>query len=65
MLGNSVTEMEVQALLEFFRDARLMAEMDERYLSLAVWRNRAAAQMVANTPSTEISQESRSPLTVI
>jgi hypothetical protein len=29
---------------------RLMAEMDGRYLSLAVWRNRAARELQANAP---------------
>jgi ribosomal peptide maturation radical SAM protein 1 len=41
-LGDSITEDDIRARLESFRDARLTAEMDGRYLSLAVWRNRAA-----------------------
>jgi len=64
LLGNGVSEMEVHAIMESFRTARLMAEMDGRYLSLAVWRNRAA-QIAANTPVTKIAQESQSLLTVI
>jgi hypothetical protein len=49
-LGNSIPELEVRALLHSFRDARLMAEMDGRYLSLAVLRNRAAQKPVADEP---------------
>ena len=48
MLGNTIPEIEVHALLKSFRDARLIAEMDGRYLSLAVWRNRAAQEQVAS-----------------
>src|SRR5215469_883558 len=63
-LGDSFPQGKVRARLESFRDARLMAEMDGRYLSLAVWRNRAA-QIAANTPVSKIAQESQSLPTVI
>jgi hypothetical protein len=49
-LGDSFSEGEIRASLESFRDAQLMAEMDGRYLSLAVWRNRATRELQANTP---------------
>jgi ribosomal peptide maturation radical SAM protein 1 len=49
-LGNSIPESEVCALLHSFRDARLMAEMDGRYLSLAVFRNRPAQRVAAEEP---------------
>ena len=42
-LGGAISEIEVRSHLDSFREARLMAEMDGRYLSLAVWRNRAAS----------------------
>ena len=38
----SFSEGDIRARLESFRDARLMVEMDGHYLSVAVWRNRAA-----------------------
>jgi hypothetical protein len=43
-LGDCLSEEEIHARLEFLRDARLMAEIDGRHLSLAVWRNRAARE---------------------
>jgi ribosomal peptide maturation radical SAM protein 1 len=52
-LGNPIPESEVRALLHSFRDARLMAEMDGRYLSLAVFRNRPAQELVAEEPGTQ------------
>ncbi|MGH9748225.1 MAG: RiPP maturation radical SAM C-methyltransferase [Candidatus Acidiferrales bacterium] len=42
-LGNPTLESEIHAHMRSFRDAHLMAEMDGRYLSLAVLRNRAAS----------------------
>ena len=65
LLGNALSEMEVHSLLEFFRDARLMTEMGGRFLSLAVWRNRVVAEVVANRRSTEVCQEPSSLLNVI
>jgi ribosomal peptide maturation radical SAM protein 1 len=62
-LGNSIPE--VLALLHSFRDARLMAEMDGRYVSLAVLRNRAAQDLVADGQLMQVPQESRSLLNVI
>jgi hypothetical protein len=59
MLGNTIPEIEVHALLESFRDARLIAEMDGRYLSLAVWRNRAAQEQVASAQVMRGLPESR------
>jgi hypothetical protein len=40
-LGNIFSAAEAKFVMEGFRDARLMAEMDGHYLSLVVWRNRA------------------------
>lgn len=47
MLGNTIPEIEVHALLKSFRDARLIAEMDGRYL---IWLcgARAAQEQVAS-----------------
>ena len=42
-----------------------MAEMDGRYLSLAVWRNRPAPELMANAQMTQVLPESRSLLNVI
>src|SRR5262249_16774167 len=42
-LGDGVTESDVRSRLDSFCDARIIAEMDGRYLSLAVLRNRAAS----------------------
>ncbi len=65
LLGNAVSEMEVHALLESFREARLMAEMDGRYLSLAVWRNRATRELQSNAQVTQVLPEPRSLFNVI
>jgi hypothetical protein len=65
LLGNAVSEMEVHALLESFREARLMAVMDGRYLSLAVWRNRATRELQANAPVMQVLPEPRSLFNVI
>lgn len=46
--GYSFSEGDIRARLESFRDARLMTEMDGRYLSLAVWRNRAERGQMAS-----------------
>jgi len=43
-LGDGLTESGVRSRLDSFCDARIMAEMDGRYLSLAVLRNRAASE---------------------
>jgi ribosomal peptide maturation radical SAM protein 1 len=64
-LGNAILEGEVRERLEWFRGARLMIEMDGRYLSLAVWRNRAARELTANAPVALGTQELRSTLHVI
>jgi hypothetical protein len=53
-LGNSIPESEVRALLHCFRDARLMAEMDGRYLSLAVFRNRPTQDLVTDAPAMQV-----------
>jgi ribosomal peptide maturation radical SAM protein 1 len=64
-LGNPIPEGEVRMRLESFRDAWLMAEMDGRYLSLAVWRNRPARELVASAQVAQHFPESRSLLNVI
>jgi hypothetical protein len=64
-LGDSFSEGEIRASLESFRDAQLMAEMDGRYLSLAVWRNRATREMEANALMVQTPPESRSPINAI
>jgi ribosomal peptide maturation radical SAM protein 1 len=64
-LGDAILEGEVRARLEWYRDARLMIEADGRYLSLAVWRNRAARESAANAPVVLGTQELRSSLHVI
>jgi ribosomal peptide maturation radical SAM protein 1 len=64
-LGDSFSEREIRASLESFRDAQLMAEMDGRYLSLAVWRNRATREMEASALMVQTPPESRSPINVI
>lgn len=60
-----VAETQIQRSLESFRDARLIVEMDGRYLSLAVWRSRAAREKVASSPVMHEPQESRSLLNVL
>jgi hypothetical protein len=42
-----------------------MVEMDGHYLSVAVWRNRAARELLANAPVMPVLPESRSLLNVI
>jgi erythromycin esterase-like protein len=42
-----------------------MAEMDGRYLSLAVWRNRAARELLEYMPVKQSSEEPRSHFNVI
>jgi len=42
-----------------------MVEMDEHYLSVAVWRNRAERELVASAQLTQVLPESRSFLNVI
>jgi hypothetical protein len=42
-----------------------MAEIDGHYLSLAVWRNRAARELLAKAPVMPVLPESRSLLKVI
>jgi ribosomal peptide maturation radical SAM protein 1 len=64
-IGNSIPAAEINALLDSFRDARLMAEMDGHYLSLAVWRNRAAKKLVEDGPVMQTQQNPRSLLNVI
>jgi ribosomal peptide maturation radical SAM protein 1 len=64
-LGGYTPEAKICGRLQSFRDARLMAEMDGRYLSLAVWRNRAARELVENMPVKQLSEESRSLFNVI
>jgi len=65
MLCVTLPEIEVHARLESFRDARLMAEADGRYLSLAVWRNRPPQERVAASAHVmEVLAESRSLLNV-
>jgi ribosomal peptide maturation radical SAM protein 1 len=58
-MGNSVSEKQIRLSLESFRDARLASEMDGRYLSLAVWRNRPAREDDANTKMTQVLSEPR------
>ena len=55
-LGYSFFEDEIRARLESFLDARLMVEMDGHYLSLAVWRNRAAQELVRNVSTLQTPQ---------
>lgn len=64
-LGDSLSEAEIRARLEFLRDARLMVEMDGHYLSLAVWRNRVTRELVASADVTQLLPESRSLLNII
>ena len=64
-IGNSIPASEVNALLDSFRDARLMAEMDGHYLSLAVWRNRVAKKSAEDGPVMQTQQNPRSLLNVI
>ena len=52
-------------MLESFGDARLMAEMDGRWLSLAVRRNRAARELQANVSVMQVLPEPRSLFNVI
>jgi hypothetical protein len=59
-LDSSVSELEIRAQLEAFCESRLMAEMDGRYLSLAVFRNRAASA-AASVRSVDI----HSPLSIM
>jgi ribosomal peptide maturation radical SAM protein 1 len=58
--GSSISERELRTRLDCFLDARLMAEMDGRYLSLAVLRNRTASA----TPSDGVI-DFRSPLSIM
>ena len=64
-LGNIISAAEVKVLMEGYCDAWLMAEMDGHYLSLAVWRNRAARELVANQALVQAPQDAQSPLKVI
>jgi hypothetical protein len=64
-LGDSLSEEEIRARLGFLLDARLIAEMDGHYLSVAAWRNRCAREVVANAQVTQGLPESRSLLNVI
>ena len=59
-LDSSVSELEIRAQLEAFCESRLMAEMDGRYLSLAVFRNRAVS-VAASVRSVDI----HSPLSIM
>ncbi len=63
-LSHSLSEEEIRVRLEILRGARLMAEMDGHYLSLAVWRNRAAQEPVVNAGVTQVLPQSRSLLNV-
>jgi hypothetical protein len=64
-LGDSITEDDIRPRLESFRDALLMVETDGHYLSLAVWRNRAARKLVASAHVKQIHPQSRSLLNVM
>jgi ribosomal peptide maturation radical SAM protein 1 len=64
-IGNVVSPADAQDLMITFRDARLMAEMDGHFLSLAVWRNRSARDPAPKQKLAQIPQEARSMLNVI
>ena len=64
-LGDAGNELEVCEMLRSFRDARLMVEMDGRYLSLAVFRNRAAQDPSVHRPLRQETQKPQALLKVI
>ena len=64
-LGDSFSAEEIRARLDSFRDARLMVEMDGHYLSLAVWRNRAARELVAGLHTMQALPGPRPSLNII
>jgi ribosomal peptide maturation radical SAM protein 1 len=64
-IGNVVCAADAKDLMNTFRDARLMAEMDGHYLSLAVWRNRSARDLAPKQALLQIPEEARSMLNVI
>jgi hypothetical protein len=64
-LGDSFSEEDIRARLKSFRDALLMVEMDGHYLSLAVWRNRAARKTVASVQVMQVVPKPRSLNNVI
>jgi hypothetical protein len=64
-VGNVVSETQIQSSLESFREARLTAEMDGRCLNLAVWRNRAAREQMANADTMQALPEPRPSLNII
>ena len=64
-LGDATNELEVCEMLRSFRDARLMIEMDGRYLSLAVLRNRATQEPSVNRPLRQKTQKPEALLKVI
>jgi hypothetical protein len=63
-LGNIVSAAEAKVLMDSYRDARLTAEMDGHYLSLAVWRNRGV-QELADGSIAQILQESRPLINIV
>jgi ribosomal peptide maturation radical SAM protein 1 len=64
-LGGSFSEEDIRARLESLLGAHLMTEMDGHYLSLAVWRNRAAPKLADVARTTRVLPESRSLLNVV
>ena len=64
-LGDATNELEVCEMLRSLRDARLMVEMDGRYLSLAVLRNRATQEPSVNRSLRQETQKPEALLKVI